>query len=221
MRGRTRAALQGRAADRRGRGGPGAHEAVGDGEAVLHRRRDGGHNGRGAGARRVRLHPGVPRRADDARREDHPDLRGHEPDPAARDRPRDAEGEPRVPARGGRVDVAAPADAQRDRAVDVLKRAYAEGRLELEARAARALATRSPWELRLQLRGLVADDVQRRVRRGARVAGAVAMWAFLSFFLAVTFVVALIATHASPWTLGFPLVWLLVTALALREVRRR
>ena len=67
----------------------------------------------------------------------------------------------------------------------------------------------------------MADDVQRRVRRGARVAGAVAMWAFLSFFLAVTFVVALIATHASPWTLAFPLVWLLVTALALREVRRR
>jgi hypothetical protein len=120
--------------------------------------------------------------------------------------------------------MASPADVQRERAVDVLKRAYAEGRLELEefeARAARALATRSHWELRLQLRGLTADDVQRRVRRGARIAGAVALWWFLSVFLAVTFVVALITTHGSPWTLAFPLVWLLVTVLALREVRRK
>jgi uncharacterized protein DUF1707 len=119
--------------------------------------------------------------------------------------------------------MASPADAKRERAVDVLKRAYAEGRLELdefEARAARALATHSPWELRLQLRGLVADDVQRRVRRGARVAGAVAVWAFLSFFLAAAFIVALFTTHASAWTLAFPLVWLLVTVLAVREVRR-
>ena len=69
-----------------------------DGEALLHRRRDGGHDRRRPGARRLRLHPGVPGRADDARREDHADLRGHEPDPAARDRARDAEGEPRVPA---------------------------------------------------------------------------------------------------------------------------
>jgi apolipoprotein N-acyltransferase len=119
--------------------------------------------------------------------------------------------------------MAAPADAQRERAVDVLKRAYAEGRLELEefeARAARALAAHSPWELRLQLRGLMADDVERRVRRGAHVAGAVAVWAFLSFFLAVSWVVALLTTHMSAWTLAFPVVWLLVTVLALREVRR-
>ena len=54
---------------------------------------------RGAGARRLRLHHRVPGRADDARREDHADLRRHEPDPAPRDRPRDAEGEPDVPAR--------------------------------------------------------------------------------------------------------------------------
>jgi hypothetical protein len=119
--------------------------------------------------------------------------------------------------------VAAPADAQRERAVDVLKRAYAEGRLELEefeARAARALATRSHWELRLQLRGLTGDDVQRRVHKGLRIAGAVAVWWFLSIFLALAFVVALITTDASPWTLAFPVVWLLVTALAFREVRR-
>src|SRR5699024_2947614 len=32
--------------------------------------------------RRRRLHHRLPRGADDARREDHPDLRGHQPDPA-------------------------------------------------------------------------------------------------------------------------------------------
>ena len=55
--------------------GPGADEALGDGEALLHRRRDGGDDGRRAGARRLRLHHRVPGRADDARREDHADLR--------------------------------------------------------------------------------------------------------------------------------------------------
>ena len=92
VRGRARAALQVRPADRRGRRRPGAVEDLGDGEALLHRRGDGGHDRRGADPRRLRLHPGVPRRADDARREDHADLRGHEPDPAARDRARDGQG---------------------------------------------------------------------------------------------------------------------------------
>ena len=45
------------------------------------------HGRGGAGARRLRLRQGVPGRADDARRQDHPDLRGHERDSAARDRP--------------------------------------------------------------------------------------------------------------------------------------
>ena len=39
-----------------------------------------------AAARRHRLHEGHARRAVHARRQDHPDLRGHEPDPAGRDR---------------------------------------------------------------------------------------------------------------------------------------
>ena len=46
--------------------------------------------------RRLRLHEGVPRRALLPRREGHRDLRGHERDPAARDRPRAARrGRPR------------------------------------------------------------------------------------------------------------------------------
>src|SRR5581483_5347865 len=99
----ARPPLQGRAHDRRGRNRAGAHEAFGDGEAVLQRRRHGRDDRRGADPRRLRLHHRVSRRAHDARCEDHTDLRRHEPDPAARDRTRDAQGEPRLPARRRRV----------------------------------------------------------------------------------------------------------------------
>jgi hypothetical protein len=119
--------------------------------------------------------------------------------------------------------MALPADAQRDRAVAVLKRAYAEGRLELEEfsdRSERVLHARSMTELRLQLRGLFADDLGRRARRAGRIAATVAVWFFLSSFLFVTGVVMLIATHGSVWTLLFPLAWLFVTVLAWRELRR-
>ncbi len=46
---------------------------------------DGGHHGRGPAPRRLRLHPRLPGGAHDARRQDHADLRGHEPGPAHRD----------------------------------------------------------------------------------------------------------------------------------------
>ena len=55
-------------------------------------RRDVGHDGRRAAARRLRLRQRLPGRADDARREDHPDLRGHQPDPAHGDGPAAAQG---------------------------------------------------------------------------------------------------------------------------------
>ena len=67
------------------------------------RHRDGRHDRGSADPRRLRLHPGVPGRAHDARREDHADLRGHERDPAPRDRARDAEGVARVSPRRRRV----------------------------------------------------------------------------------------------------------------------
>src|SRR5213078_3911593 len=60
-----------------------------DDEALLQRRGDGRHDRRRSSPRRVRVHAGVSRRADDARREDHADLRRHESNPAARDRTRD------------------------------------------------------------------------------------------------------------------------------------
>jgi hypothetical protein len=46
------------------------------------------------------------------------------------------------------------------------------------------------------------------------------MWAFLSAFLAVGCLVALVATHASAWTLAFPAAWVAITALAVRDARR-
>ncbi len=90
LRGGARPSLPLRPDDRRRRRGRRADEALGDDEALLHRHGDGRHDRRRPGARRLRVHAGVPGRADDARRQGDPDLRGHEPDPAARDRPRDA-----------------------------------------------------------------------------------------------------------------------------------
>ena len=73
-------------------------------QALRRRHRDGGHDGRGAGLRRLRLHQGLPGREADARREDHAALRGHVADPAARDRARDAAPAPhRRARRGGRL----------------------------------------------------------------------------------------------------------------------
>ncbi len=118
--------------------------------------------------------------------------------------------------------MAAPADAQRERAVDVLRRAYTEGRLELdqfEARVGRALTARSSTGLQVQLRGLHGEELRRSARRAAHVAATVGVWAFLSLFLAIGCIVALVATHASAWTLAFPAVWVAVTWLAAREVR--
>ena len=90
VRGGARPPLPLRPDGRRRRARRGADEGLGDGQALLHRRRDGGDDRGGADPRRLRLHQGVPGRAHDARREDHADLRGHERDPAARDRARDA-----------------------------------------------------------------------------------------------------------------------------------
>jgi hypothetical protein len=119
--------------------------------------------------------------------------------------------------------VIGPSDSQRDRAVAALARAYAEGKLslrELEARSARVLAARSGLEVNVQLRGLLAGEARRGLRRGAHVAATVAVWGMLSLFLLVAFVGALIATHAAVWTVVFPLLWVVATVLAVRDVRR-
>ncbi len=58
-----------------------------DGQGLLLGHRDGRDDRGGAGAGRLRLCQGVSGGAHDERRQDHTDLRGHERDPAARDRP--------------------------------------------------------------------------------------------------------------------------------------
>ena len=84
-----------------------ADEVLGHVQAPLHGRGDGRHDGCRADPGRLRVHQRVPRGADDARREDHPDLRGHERDPAPRPGAGDDQGEPRLPARGGRLTYSA------------------------------------------------------------------------------------------------------------------
>src|SRR6185503_5693648 len=68
--------------------GPAARPGRGDGEALRLPRRRRREPRRDPGARRLRLHARVPRRALLPRREDHGDLRGDERDPADRDRAR-------------------------------------------------------------------------------------------------------------------------------------
>ena len=64
---------------------PGEHR-----QADRDRHRHAGDHRRGPGPGRQRLHPGVPGRAAVPRRQGHPDLRGHQPDPADGDRARPA-----------------------------------------------------------------------------------------------------------------------------------
>ena len=76
--GRPPPRLRGRREGRARGEGPDLH--VLGGQVLRLGHRHGRHDRRGPALRRRRLHPGLPRRAHDARREDHADLRGHEPD---------------------------------------------------------------------------------------------------------------------------------------------
>jgi uncharacterized protein DUF1707 len=119
--------------------------------------------------------------------------------------------------------VARATDQSRDQAVAALVRAYSDGRLtlpELEARSERVLTSESTWEVKLQLRGLLVEEARRSVRRGMRITGAVFIWVVLSVFLLAGFVGALISSHASLWTVVFPLLWAVATLLTLRDIRR-
>ena len=83
-RGRPRAAVRMHAAGRQGRFQPAFDDGL-DGQMLRQRRRHEGDDRRGADFRRRRLSQGLSGRADDARRQDQPDLGGHQPDPAHRD----------------------------------------------------------------------------------------------------------------------------------------
>ena len=68
-------------------GSPDAGPMVGHVQTRRRRHGDARHDRRRPGPRRLRLHRRVPGRADDARREDHPALRGNAADPAPGHRP--------------------------------------------------------------------------------------------------------------------------------------
>ena len=76
------------------RPGQAQHARVLARQALRRRLGDGGRDRRRPGLRRLRLHQGVQGREADARREDPAAVRGHRPDPAARDRARDAAAAP-------------------------------------------------------------------------------------------------------------------------------
>src|SRR5919198_448810 len=123
-------------------------------------------------------------------------------------------------------------DSERERAVALLRRQFLRGRLstaQLAERVELALAARHRRDVRRAFAGLPPswldrDEMQRQVRRAKRAAVrtlAGLAWAFVTLVLLVGFATSAIAhgvTKAN--TIGFSLVWLIVTALAWR-VRRR
>ena len=110
---------------RRGRGRRAQHRGR-DRQVLRHRGRQRRRRGGDPGARRLRLHPRVHRREDQAGRPDHHDLRGHLGDHGDDDRPRPL--------------AAAPEDPRR-----VLPRARPASCDALHAGAPRSAPARRPW----------------------------------------------------------------------------
>jgi cbb3-type cytochrome oxidase subunit 3 len=118
--------------------------------------------------------------------------------------------------------MAAPAEAQRERAVAILKRAYAEGRIgraDFDRRVHRALATRSSWELPLLLRGLLVEDTRLRARVRLRIFAIKALWTLATVVLAYA-TLSEAMSGISLWLLAFPLIWLGFSAGFYRALRR-
>ena len=125
--------------------------------------------------------------------------------------------------------MALAADAQRDRTVALLQRAYVEGRLQTEEftdRVGRALAARTTAELRALVRDLpwladIADGIRSAVARVAVLAALGLVWVIASIMLALAFVAALFPGGMSgEQALVFPLLWALLTWGVVRAVRR-
>jgi hypothetical protein len=131
-------------------------------------------------------------------------------------------------------------DADRERALAVLRRHYAEGRLdpdELSSRVHVAAVARSTADVRAALRGLpngLLDAVLaprllafggtpafRTARRVALAVFVSAVWLFATMVMLIAYVVSLIVS--GPSTLGagiFAAGWLLVTSLSWHAWRR-
>ena len=125
-------------------------------------------------------------------------------------------------------------DADRDRALALLKRHYAEGRFdheELTRRIGVAVGARSTADVFLALRGLpnaVLESVLaghsglRTVRRVALAVMVSAVWMFATMLLVVTFAISLLVVGTStPVALVLAAAWALMTWGSWRTWRRR
>jgi hypothetical protein len=121
---------------------------------------------------------------------------------------------------------------ERDGAAEALRRHYVNGRLtldELNDRLRIALKARRGWELRRALWGLPPlwrdGDELRRLAREARRRVVVAvigmLWVVASLVLLLSFGVSAVTDGPSTGNvIGYPVAWLVVTALAWQARRR-
>jgi len=125
--------------------------------------------------------------------------------------------------------MALAADAQRERTVGVLRRAYVEGRLETEEfaeRAGRALEARTTGELRALVRDLpwLTDLLAGAREFAVRLVFLAALglfWSVASVILLVALLVGLLAGGMSAGeSLVLPLAWVVVTWAVWRAARR-
>jgi hypothetical protein len=116
--------------------------------------------------------------------------------------------------------MALAADAQRERTVGLLRRAYLEGRLELDEfseRAGRALQARTTGELRALVRDLpwladLAAGARSLAVRLVVLAAAGLVWTIASLVLLLAFVAGLVPGGMSAnEALVFPALWVLLT----------
>jgi hypothetical protein len=128
--------------------------------------------------------------------------------------------------------VALVSTTERDGAAEALRRHYVNGRLTLDEFSDRmriALKARRGWELRRALWGLPpawrdVDEVRRIAREAKRrvVMAVVAMlWVFASLVLLLSFgMSAVVDGMTTAAVVGYPVAWLIVTALAWQARRR-
>jgi hypothetical protein len=128
--------------------------------------------------------------------------------------------------------VAMVSTTERDGAAEALRRHYVNGRLTLDEFSDRmriALKARRGWELRRALWGLPpawrdVDEVRRIAREAKRrvVMAVIAMlWVFASLVLLLSFgMSAVLDGMTTGEVVGYPVAWLVVTALAWRARRR-
>jgi len=128
--------------------------------------------------------------------------------------------------------VAYVSTREREGAAEALRRHFVGGRLTVDEFADRvrlALAARDTRDLRRSLRGLPPvwrdGDEMRRVaraaKRGAVVAAVSALWLAMSFVLLIAFAATAITGDVTRTdVVGYPVAWLIVSALAWRAARR-